>query len=228
MSEIDIDQREAARIRRYMQEFTEGFRRLGAIGPSVSVFGSARTARDSLRYRTAERIGRLLSDAGFAVVSGGGPGLMEAVNRGAHDGKSASVGLNIQLPHEQRANPYQNISLSFRHFFSRKVMFVRYACAYVVLPGGFGTLDEVAEVLALLQTGKSRRVPIVLVEGAFWGGLLDWMREQMLGEGMIDADDLHLLQVAETAEEVLQAISAHYGERGYQASPAESELMFEL
>lgn len=228
MSEISVDQRETARIQRYMEEFTEGFRRLGAIGPSVSVFGSARIARGSPRYRTAERIGRLLSDAGFAVVSGGGPGLMEAASRGAYDGKSASIGLNIQLLHEQRANPYQNISLSFRHFFSRKVMFVRYACAYVVLPGGFGTLDEVAEVLTLLQTGKSRRVPIVLVEGAFWSGLLDWMRDRMLGEGMIDADDLHLLQVAETAEEVLQAISSHYGEHGYQASPAESELMFEL
>jgi uncharacterized protein (TIGR00730 family) len=228
MSEMSMDPREAARIQRYLQEFTAGFTRLGAIGPSVSVFGSARTAADSPRYRTAERIGRLLSDAGFAVFTGGGPGLMEAVSRGAYAGKSASVGLNIQLPHEQRANAYQDITLSFRHFFSRKVMFVRYACAYVVLPGGFGTLDEVAEVLGLLQTGKSRRVPIVLVEGAFWGGLLDWMRERMLGEGMIDAAEMQLLKVVEEPEEVLQAISGHYGERGYRASQAESELMFEL
>ena len=228
MSEASMDPRETARIQRYMQEFTQGFTRLGATGPSVSVFGSARTARESPRYRKAERIGRLLSDAGFAVFTGGGPGLMEAVSRGAYGGKSASVGLNIQLPHEQRANAYQDVALSFRHFFSRKVMFVRYACAYVALPGGFGTLDEVAEVLGLLQTGKSRRVPIVLVEGAFWGGLLNWMREHMLGEGLIDAADMQLLKVVEEPEEVLQAISGHYGDRGYGPSQLEDELMFEL
>ena len=175
MSADDRQQREAERIARYTAEFSEGFARLAAIGPSVSVFGSARTKPGDPRYALTERIGRLLSDAGFAVVSGGGPGSMEAANRGAYAGKSASIGLNIELPHEQRSNPYQNLRLSFRHFFTRKVMFVRYACAYVVLPGGFGTLDEVAEVLTLIQTGKTRRVPVVLVDGEFWKGLLAWI-----------------------------------------------------
>jgi len=219
---------ESARIKRYMQEFAAGFERLASIGPSVSVFGSARTLPREARYARAERLGRLLSDAGFAVVTGGGPGLMEAVNRGAHAGTSPSIGLNIVLPHEQHANAYQDISLSFRHFFSRKVMFVRYACAYVVLPGGFGTQDELAEILTLLQTGKSRRVPIVLMERAFWAGLLDWMQERMAGEGMIDTADLRLIKVVEEPEEALQAITGHYGERGYEPSEEESERMFEL
>ncbi|HEV7165643.1 MAG TPA: TIGR00730 family Rossman fold protein [Gammaproteobacteria bacterium] len=228
MSEDDKQERKAARIRRYMAEFNEGFERLSTIGPSVSVFGSARTAPEDPRYGLTERIGRLLSDAGFAVVSGGGPGLMAAANRGAYAGKSSSIGLNIQLPHEQHVNPYQDLTLSFRHFFARKVMFVRYACAYVVLPGGFGTLDELAEVLTLIQTGKSRRVPIVLVEGAFWNGLLDWMKQKMAGGGLIGPEDLELLRVVERAEEVLPAILQHYGERHYSPTPEEDDIMFEL
>jgi uncharacterized protein (TIGR00730 family) len=228
MSSDDRQGREAERIARYTAEFTEGFARLASIGPSVSVFGSARTKPGDPRYALAEHIGRLLSDAGFAVVSGGGPGLMEAVSRGAYAGKSSSIGLNIELPHEQRSNPYQNLRLSFRHFFARKVMFVRYACAYVVLPGGFGTLDEVAEVLTLIQTGKTRRVPVVLVEGAFWKGLLGWMEQKMVGEGMIDARDMQLLKVVETPEEVLPAILGHYDKRSYQPSKEEDDLMFEL
>lgn len=228
MKQDELHQREAARIQRYAQEFSSGFERLAPIGPSVSVFGSARVTPDDPRYALAERIGRLLSDAGFAVVSGGGPGLMEAVNRGAHAGKSKSVGLNIQLPHAQRPNSYQDLALSFRHFFTRKVMFVRYACAYVVLPGGFGTLDELAEILTLLQTGKSRRIPIVLVERAFWDGLLDWMRGQQAAEGLIDAGDLQLMTVVEDPEEVLQVILGHYRERGIEPSREETDLMFEL
>jgi len=228
MSADDRQQREAERIARYTAEFSEGFARLAAIGPSVSVFGSARTKPGDPRYALTERIGRLLSDAGFAVVSGGGPGSMEAANRGAYAGKSASIGLNIELPHEQRSNPYQNLRLSFRHFFTRKVMFVRYACAYVVLPGGFGTLDEVAEVLTLIQTGKTRRVPVVLVDGEFWKGLLAWMEQKMVGEGMITAEDMRLLKVVERAEEVLPAILGHYDKRTYEPSKEEEDLMFEL
>jgi uncharacterized protein (TIGR00730 family) len=226
--EESILEREAKRVQSYAAEFAEGFSKLAAVGPSVSVFGSARLGADDPRYALAERIGRLLSDAGFAVVSGGGPGLMEAFNRGAFAGKSSSIGLNIQLPHEQLANPYQDMALSFRHFFVRKVMFVRYACAYVVLPGGFGTLDELAEVLTLTQTSKTRRIPIVLVDGAFWGGLLDWMRERMVAEGTLDVGDLALLQVVERPEEVLQAIFGHYSEHSYEPSVQEAELMFEL
>ncbi len=228
MDDSSRRQREAERIARYTTEFSQGFERLAGIGPSVSIFGSARTGRDDPRYRLTERIARLLSDAGFAVVSGGGPGIMEAANRGAFDGKSASVGLNIELPHEQRTNPYQNVSLSFRHFFARKVMFVRYACAYVVMPGGFGTLDELAEVLTLTQTRKTRRVPVVLVERAFWSGLLDWMGERMVQDKSIDAADMQLMQVVDTAEEVVQAVLGHYGQRGYEPSKEEDDLMFEL
>jgi len=228
MSGHDRQEREAERIRRYMAEFNEGFERLASIGPSVSMFGSSRTAPGDRRYALAERIGRLLSDAGFAVVSGGGPGLMEAANRGAYEGKSSSIGLNIQLPQAQHRNHYQDIALSFRHFFTRKVMFVRYACAYVVLPGGFGTLDELAEILTLVQTGKSRRVPIVLVERAFWNGLLGWMQDRMAGEGMIATEDLNLLKIVEEPEEVLPAILGHYDKRGYAPSKEEDDLMFEL
>ena len=228
MSEHELPEREARRIQRYTHEFTQGFSRLSHVWPAVSLFGSSRTGPDDPRYAKAERIGRLLSDAGFTVFSGGGPGIMEAANKGAHAGKSKSVGLNIELPREQRANPYQDIPLSFRHFFVRKVMFVRYACAYVVMPGGFGTLDELAECLTLQQTGKTRRIPMVLVERAYWNGLLDWMRARLLGEGMIDAHDLQLVHVVEEPEEVLQVIAGHYGERGYAPSREEDELMFEL
>ena len=228
MSDDKRREREADRIRRYTAEFSEGFERLASIGPSVSVFGSARTRPDDPRYLLTERIGRLLSDAGFAVVSGGGPGLMEAASRGGYAGKSSSVGLNIQLPHEQRVNLYLNVALSFRHFFARKVMFVRYACAYVVLPGGFGTLDELAEVLTLIQTNKTRRVPIVLVEHAFWSGLLDWMKLKMESDGLIGPEDMSLMKVVDTAEEVLPAILQHYGECHYQSTPEEDDIMFEL
>jgi hypothetical protein len=228
MSATERQAREAVRVARYAAEFSEGFARLAGIGPSVSIFGSARTGRDDPRYRLTERIAHLLSDAGFAVVSGGGPGIMEAANRGAFAGKSVSVGLNIELPHEQRSNPYQNVSLKFRHFFSRKVMFVRYACAYVVMPGGFGTLDELAEVLTLMQTRKTRRVPVVLVDRAFWSGLLAWMQERMVTDKSIDATDMQLMRVADTAEEVLAAIAGHYGQRSYEPSKEEDDLMFEL
>ncbi len=219
---------EAARLERYAREFKLAFDKLDSLGPAVSLFGSARIASDSPRYAKAERISRLLADAGFAVLSGGGPGLMEAFNKGAHAGHAASVGLNIQLPREQRANAYQDVALSFRHFFVRKVMFVRYACAYVVLPGGFGTLDELAECLTLVQTGKTRRIPIVLVESAYWSGLLDWLRERMVGEGLVDAADLDLIRVVEEPEEVLQLILGDYHGRSYAPSEAEDALMFEL
>lgn len=162
--------RESWRVFQIMAEFVEGFEQLANISPSVSFFGSARTPRDHPHYALAEEIARLLSDSGFSVVSGGGPGIMEAANKGAFEGKSTSIGLNIQLPQEQAGNPYQDISLNFRHFFARKVMFVKHASAYVVLPGGFGTLDEMAEILTLVQTGKTRKIPIVLVDSEFWSG----------------------------------------------------------
>jgi len=166
--------RESWKIFQIMPEFVEGFERMARVRPSVSIFGSARTSPEHPYYKLTIDIARELSDAGFSVVSGGGPGIMEAANKGAFEGKSPSIGLNIQLPHEKAGNPYQDISLSFKHFFSRKVMFVKYASAYVVMPGGFGTLDELAEILTLVQTKKTRRIPIILVHRPFWEGLLDW------------------------------------------------------
>ncbi len=220
--------RESWKIFQIMAEFVEGFERLAQIKPSVSIFGSARVPEDHPYYRLTVDIARALSDSGFSVVSGGGPGIMEAANKGAFEGKSPSIGLNIQLPNEQSGNPYQDISLSFRHFFSRKVMFVKYASAYVVMPGGFGTLDELAEILTLVQTRKTRRIPIILVHAPFWEGLLDWFRHTLVEERMIDPTDLDLIQVLNTPKEVVDAIFAHYEDRGFEPSKEELEAMLEL
>lgn len=220
--------RESWRIFQIMAEFVEGFEKLCLIRPSVSIFGSARTAPDNLWYQKAEETARQLSDAGFSVVSGGGPGIMEAANKGAQAGKSPSIGVNIQLPHEQSANQYQDISLNFRHFFARKVMFVKYASAYVVLPGGFGTLDELAEILTLVQTGKSRRIPIILVGAEFWAGLLDWFRDTLIAQGTISPDDMDLMQVCDEPEDIVAAIFAHYESRSLEPSEAEQEIQLEL
>ena len=187
--------RESWKIFQIMSEFVEGFQKLAAISPSVSVFGSARFKPDHKYSVLIEDISRKLSDAGFAVVSGGGPGIMEASNKGAYAGKSASVGLNIQLPFEQSGNPYQDIAITFKYFFARKVMFVKYASAYVVMPGGFGTLDEMAEILTLMQTGKSRKIPVVLVGSEFWNGFVDWLRDSMLATGTISEGDLDLFTI---------------------------------
>ncbi|GMR08146.1 MAG: TIGR00730 family Rossman fold protein [Gammaproteobacteria bacterium] len=220
--------RESWKIFQIMAEFVEGFERLARIRPSVSIFGSARTPLDSPYYKLTEDIARALSDAGFSVVSGGGPGIMEAANKGAYAGKSPSIGLNIQLPHEQSGNPYQDISLTFRHFFSRKVMFVKYAAAYVVLPGGFGTLDELAEILTLVQTRKTRRIPILLVHSPFWDGLIDWFKQTLVEEGTISAGDLDLFQVLDKPQEVVDAIFSHYGARGFEPSEEEQEILLQL
>lgn len=215
--------RESWKIFQIMAEFVEGFERLVKISPSVSIFGSARTDPESPYYKLTVDIARTLSDAGFSVVSGGGPGIMEAANKGAYEGKSPSVGLNIQLPHEQSGNKYQDISLTFRHFFSRKVMFVKYASAYVVMPGGFGTLDELAEILTLVQTGKTRKIPIILVHRPFWEGLLNWFREVMVSEGTINPEDLNLLQIIDSPEEILEAIFSHYEDSGFEPSHEDAE-----
>ena len=224
----DLMKRESWRMFQIMSEFVEGFEALAQIKPSVSIFGSARTSPDHPYYKLTEEVSRLLSDSGFAVVSGGGPGIMEAANRGAYAGKSPSVGLNIQLPQEQTGNPYQDISLSFRHFFARKVMFVKYASAYVVLPGGFGTLDEFAEILTLVQTGKSRRIPIILMGSDFWKGLIDWLKDKMISEGTISPEDMDLMQVIDEPRAVVDAIFAHYETRSILPSEDEEEIMLEL
>jgi uncharacterized protein (TIGR00730 family) len=219
---------EAWRLFRIMSEFVEATERMDEIRPAVSVFGSARVPAGHPYYALAEKTSRLLSDAGFSVVSGGGPGTMEASNRGAHFGRSPAVGLNIELPREQFGNTYQDISLLFRHFFARKAMFVRCASAYVFLPGGFGTLDEFSEVLVLMQTGKSARVPCILMHAPFWRGLLQWMRERLVGEKMIDPQDMELVQVIDEPEGVVEAIFKHYEHRSFQPRAAEREILLNL
>jgi uncharacterized protein (TIGR00730 family) len=219
---------EAWRVFGIMSEFVEATQRLSAIRPAVSIFGSARTLPDSPYYELTEDIARQLSDAGFSVISGGGPGVMEAANKGAFLGKSPSVGLNIQLPHEQSSNDYQDISQTFRHFFARKYMFVRFASAYVVMPGGFGTLDELLEALTLIQTGKSRRIPIILVHEPFWRGMVDWFRSTLVGEKVISPEDLDLIQVIDKPEDVVEAIFKHYETRGFGPLPGEHEMLLNL
>jgi uncharacterized protein (TIGR00730 family) len=220
--------RESWRIFGIMAEFVEATERLNAVRPAVSIFGSARITHDHPWYALAERVARLLSDAGFAVISGGGPGIMEAANKGAFFGKSPSVGLNIQLPHEQQSNAFQDISQTFQHFFARKFMFVKCASAYVVMPGGFGTLDELLEAMTLVQTRKSRQIPIILVNGAFWRGLLDWFADRLVAEHMIEPADLNLVQIIDEPEAVVEAIFKHYETRGFMPLPAEHEIMLNL
>ena len=224
-----IDDRELAReswkIFQIMGEFVDGFEKLAHLRPSVSIFGSARIPPGDPLYQLTEEIALKLSNAGFAVVSGGGPGLMEAANKGAFAGKSPSVGLNIQLPHEQHSNPYQDVSLYFRHFFSRKVMFVKYASAYVVMPGGFGTLDELAEIITLVQTGKTRKIPIILVHTPFWQGLLDWFSHTLVKHGTITPDDLDLFVILDDVDAIVKHIFQYY-ERAITGPSTEERANF--
>lgn len=220
--------REAWRVFGIMAEFVEGTERLSSIKPAVSIFGSARTHADHPHYKLGEQIALQLSDAGFSVISGGGPGIMEAANKGAFFGKSPSIGLNIQLPNEQHSNSYQNVSQTFRHFFARKYMFVRFATAYVVMPGGFGTLDELMEALTLVQTEKTRKMPIILVCSDFWSGILSWFRKTLIAENMISAGDMDLIQVIDEPSQVVNAIFQYYETRGFEPSAAELEAQLNL
>ncbi len=214
-----------------MAEFIEATEYLSEIRPAVSIYGSARLKPSSPYYKLAMQIARKLSDAGFAVISGGGPGIMEAANKGAHAGKAPSVGLNIELPHEQSGNQWQDISLRFRHFFTRKVTFVKNSDAVIVMPGGFGTLDELAEVLTLIQTKKSRHVPIVLVGSEFWKGLLHWFETALTPMGLINPEDIHLMQVIDDPDQVLEAVLKFYEDRGEaepHAAKSDEDRMFYL
>jgi uncharacterized protein (TIGR00730 family) len=228
LSEKSWTARESWRVLGIMAEFIQATEKLAAIRPAVSFFGSARTQAAHPYYALAEDTARRLSDAGFSVISGGGPGIMEAANKGAYEGKSPSVGLNIQLPHEQLGNQYQDISQNFHYFFARKVMFVKFATAYVVFPGGFGTLDEVMEALTLVQTGKTRKMPIILVHEPFWRGIIDWFRTTLVAEGMISPEDMDLIQVIDEPRGVVEAIFDYYEKRGFQPSEAEQEIMLNL
>ena len=199
------------RVLRIQSEFVEGFGTLADLGPAISVFGSARTARDSAFYAIGEEVGRRLVEAGYAVITGGGPGAMEAANKGACEAGGTSVGLGIELPFEQGMNEWVDLGINFRYFFARKTMFVKYASGFVVLPGGFGTLDELFEAMTLVQTRKVTSFPIVLVGVAYWQPLLDWIEGTLLAEGTISEKDLSLLQLVETAEEAVTIVAASAG-----------------
>lgn len=196
------------RVLRIQSEFVEGFGALAEVGPAISVFGSARIAPGDPAYAQGEEIGRRLVRAGYAVITGGGPGIMEAANKGAHEAGGVSVGLGIELPFEQGLNDWVDLGVNFRYFFARKTMFVKYSLGFIVLPGGFGTLDELFEALTLVQTGKVRSFPIVLVGRSYWTPLLDWLRDTMLASGAISEPDLELCQLADTPKEAVDRISA--------------------
>lgn len=203
---FDFTHTDPWRVFRIMGEFVDGFDTLADLGPAVSIFGSARTPRDHAYYQAAVETGRLLAEAGFAVVTGGGPGIMEAANKGAVEAGGQSVGCNIELPYEQGTNAYVETSINFRYFFVRKTMFVKYAEAFIIFPGGFGTMDELFEALTLIQTGKVRDFPVILYGKSYWKGLLDWMVERMQGEGKVAEHDLELLVLTESPEEAVSVI----------------------
>jgi len=193
------------------REFWAGFAAVDKIDrPAVSIFGSARIKPDSTEYATARKLGRSFAEHGWAVITGGGPGVMEAANRGAKEGGGLSVGLNIELPHEQGSNAYLDISYTFKHFYARKVCFVKPAEGFVIFPGGFGTLDELFEALTLIQTGKAENFPVVLLDSDYWGELLDWIRGELLADGMISPEDLDLLHVTDDYEEAVRTIVDSY------------------
>jgi uncharacterized protein (TIGR00730 family) len=198
---------DAERIERVVAELRTGFQALAGLGPAVSVFGSARTPPDSPEYEVARELGRAFGRAGFAVITGGGPGAMEAANRGAQEVGARSVGINIELPWEQRLNPYVDVGLRCHYFFTRKVFFVRYASGFVAVPGGFGTMDELFEALTLIQTGKAVNFAVVLLGSDYWGGLLEWLRARMLAEGKIAAEDLELLRVRDRPEDAVAILT---------------------
>jgi uncharacterized protein (TIGR00730 family) len=217
---LDSDPWRALRI---LSEFVDGFDALAAIGPAVTMFGSARVPPGNPTYELAREIGRHIAEAGFAVITGGGPGVMEAANRGCREGGGLSVGCNIELPHEQEVNEYVDLAVQFRYFFARKTMFVKYADAFVILPGGFGTLDELFESLTLIQTGKIEHFPVIMVGHAYWDGLLAWWRESLLPAGAIAKADLDLLHVTDDPEEVVRIIVAYAERRKTQAERLPTE-----
>ncbi len=198
------------RVFRIMAEFVEGFETLARVGPAVSVFGSARTKTTDPYYQLAVKTGKLLADAGFTTITGGGPGIMEAANRGAKDAGGQSVGLNITLPQEQHPNPHVTIQMNFHYFFARKMMFLKYANAFIVFPGGFGTMDEFFESLTLIQTEKIRHFPVYLVGSDYWKGLLDWLKGSMSDSGCISPEDFDIFQLNDNVEEIVEDISRRF------------------
>jgi hypothetical protein len=206
----DFTQQDSWRIFRIMSEFVDGFEELKDCSPAISIFGSARCGKDHSIYQKTEVIARRLVEEGFSIITGGGPGVMEAANKGAAEAGGKSVGLNVDLPFEQEANPYANRRLSFRYFFVRKVMFVKYAFGFVIMPGGFGTLDELFEAITLIQTDKIKPFPVVMFDSSFWGGLLNWIEDRLLGDERISPEDLKLFKVVDEEEEVVAVIKEFY------------------
>ena len=200
----DFTRTDPWRIMRIQSEFVDGFDTLARLGPAVTVFGSARVPEGAADYDLAREVGRALGRAGYTVITGGGPGIMEAANRGAHDVEAPSVGLGIELPHEQSLNPYIDLGINFRYFFVRKTMFAKYSHGFIALPGGFGTLDELFECLTLVQTGKVTRFPVVLMGVAFWTPLLEWLRGSLVEQGMVSPDDPDLVRLTDSAEEAVE------------------------
>lgn len=209
--------KDSRRVLRIMGEFVEGFEELADLGPAVTLFGSARISPDDPMYAAAVEVGRLLGEAGFTVITGGGPGAMEAGNRGAREADAPSVGLNIELPFEQHVNPYVDVEIDFRYFFVRKFMLVKYSRAFVIFPGGFGTMDELFEALTLIQTGKIRDFPVVLFGSDYWRGLIDWVRSTMVADGKASDADLGLIALTDSPEEVLEIIVSSARERRERA-----------
>lgn len=206
----DLAKEESWRMFRIIGELVEGFDRLSDVGPAVTIYGSARTTGDNQLYAQTEEIARRLGELGFAIITGGGPGVMEAANKGALKAGVTSVGLNIELPEEQVVNPYTTKSITFSHFFVRKVMLVKYATAFVILPGGLGTMDELTEVLTLIQTHKIKPFPVLLFNSQYWKGFLNWMRDSVLAVGNISEDDFNLVRVCDQPEEVVEAVQRWY------------------
>ncbi|MBP6528487.1 MAG: TIGR00730 family Rossman fold protein [Burkholderiales bacterium] len=229
MSATDLTPgQEAWRALQIMSEFVYATEKLRPVKPAVSIFGSARIQADNPWYDRTVAIARLLSDSGFSVISGGGPGIMEAANVGAFAGKSLSIGLNIQLPHEQHGNPFQDMGISFKYFFNRKLAFVRSSAALVCMPGGFGTLDELTEALTLIQTGKARRMPIILVGKEFWGGMHDWMRSTLLRDKLISPGDIELMQILEEPQEIVDVIFDSYEREGIAPTKQQRQQILAL
>ena len=211
------------RVLRILSEFVEGFDALNEVGPAVTVFGSARSKPKDPYYKAGEALGAALANLGFAVITGGGPGIMEAVNKGCHDAGGLSVGCNIELPHEQSLNRYVDLGVEFRYFFVRKNMFVKYARGFVIFPGGFGTLDELFESLTLAQTGKIDPFPVVLFGTSYWGGLIDWLRREALGHGLVSDDDMALVRVTDDPEEAAERATQGAGLEVHTSHKADAQ-----
>ncbi len=218
---VDRHAKDTWSIFKIMGEFVEGFETLRSVWPAVSVFGSARSGRNHIYYQDAVRVAQALSQAGFSIITGGGPGIMEAANLGANRGEGRSIGLNIKLPFEQEPNRFADTIIHFNYFFARKVMFVKYACGFVALPGGFGTLDEIFEALTLKQTRKIHDFPVILFGTAYWGGLVDWITDRLLADKMVSKRDLKLFTVTDDLDEVVETIRHHYNRRRRSQRPTD-------